>query len=134
MDCEAWWLLLEQMKQAAAEQPATSDRYLGLPWLVVSRRTHERALRGCSTDSRTRTEGVLMDGQDRPTGRLSVGTREQLSTLYRLALAECLTNVGVLDDQLMQIDDMRMDWFQGAPGRKGALVPNHRLHLSAPAD
>ena len=44
--------------------------------------------------------------------RISVGTREQLSTLYRLALAEYLQTVIVLDDQLVQSDECRMDWFR----------------------
>jgi len=44
--------------------------------------------------------------------RMSVGTREQLSTLYRLSLAEYLKTTVVLDDQLVQSDDTRMDWFR----------------------
>jgi len=36
-----------------------------------------------------------------------------LSTLYRLSLAEYLQAAGcVLDDQLVQSDDTRMDWFR----------------------
>jgi len=35
-----------------------------------------------------------------------------LSTLYRLSLAEYLCSVIVLDDQLVQSDDDRMDWFR----------------------
>jgi uncharacterized protein YhaN len=58
------------------------------------------------------TEGVLVGGAARPTSRLSVGTREQLSTLYRLSLAEYLQATVVLDDQLVQSDDCRMDWFR----------------------
>ena len=44
--------------------------------------------------------------------RMSVGTREQLSTLYRLSLAEYLKTTVVLDDQLVQSDDTQMDWFR----------------------
>ena len=43
---------------------------------------------------------------------MSVGTREQLSTLYRLCLAEYLQTTVVLDDQLVQSDESRMDWFR----------------------
>jgi hypothetical protein len=43
---------------------------------------------------------------------MSVGTREQLSTLYRLSLAEYLQTALVLDDQLVQSDESRMDWFR----------------------
>lgn len=51
-------------------------------------------------------------GAVRSAAQLSVGTREQLSTLYRLSLAEYLQTVIVLDDQLVQSDDTRMDWFR----------------------
>lgn len=58
------------------------------------------------------TEGVLASGAVRSPELISVGTREQLSTLYRLSLAEYLQTVIVLDDQLVQSDDSRMDWFR----------------------
>jgi len=35
-----------------------------------------------------------------------------LSTLYRLSLADYLQTAIVLDDQLVQSDDNRMDWFR----------------------
>jgi hypothetical protein len=47
-----------------------------------------------------------------------VGTREQLSTLYRLALAEYLSTTVVLDDQLVQSDGTRMDWFRALLAEK----------------
>ena len=58
------------------------------------------------------TEGVVVGGAVRSTDRVSVGTREQLSTLYRLSLAEYLKTCVVLDDQLVQSDAERMDWFR----------------------
>lgn len=58
------------------------------------------------------TEGVVVSGVVRSAAQLSVGTREQLSTLYRLSLAEYLQTAIVLDDQLVQSDDIRMDWFR----------------------
>src|SRR5258708_650631 len=62
--------------------------------------------------SQFRTEGVFVSGTLRSTERISVGTREQLSTLYRLYLTEYLQTVLVLDDQLIQNDEIRMDWFR----------------------
>lgn len=59
------------------------------------------------------TEGIVVSGALRSADLFSVGTREQLSTLYRLSLAEYLSTVIVLDDQLVQSDDSRMDWFRG---------------------
>jgi uncharacterized protein YhaN len=58
------------------------------------------------------TEGIKVSGVVRPTTQISVGTREQLSTLYRLSLAEYLGSTIVLDDQLVQCDEHRMDWFR----------------------
>jgi uncharacterized protein YhaN len=58
------------------------------------------------------TEGVVAAGAVRSPRRISVGTREQLSTLYRLCLAEYLRTAVVLDDQLVQSDGVRMDWFR----------------------
>jgi uncharacterized protein YhaN len=58
------------------------------------------------------TEGIMVAGAVRPTTLISVGTREQLSTLYRLSLAEYLGSTIVLDDQLVQSDGDRMDWFR----------------------
>src|SRR3989454_6164567 len=63
-------------------------------------------------DLRRYAEGVVVAGAVRDAGRISVGTREQLSTLYRLCLAEYLGTIVVLDDQLVQSDVNRMDWFR----------------------
>jgi hypothetical protein len=67
------------------------------------------------------TEGVVVAGAVRSTQRISVGTREQLSTLYRLALAEYLSTTVVLDDQLVQSDNTRMDWFRALLAEKARV-------------
>jgi uncharacterized protein YhaN len=54
----------------------------------------------------------------RGTEHISVGTREQLSTLYRLSMAEYLCTAVVLDDQLVQSDVTRMDWFRALLAEK----------------
>jgi uncharacterized protein YhaN len=66
-------------------------------------------------------EGIMVSGAVRPTEQISVGTREQLSTLYRLSLAEYLGSTIVLDDQLVQSDDNRMDWFRGLLAEKAHI-------------
>src|SRR5207247_5766540 len=43
--------------------------------------------------------------------QLSVGTREQLATLLRLAIAGYLHTAVVLDDQLVHSDSERLGWF-----------------------
>jgi hypothetical protein len=44
-----------------------------------------------------------------------------LSTLYRLSLAEYLQTTLVLDHQLVQSDDSRMDWFR--------VLLNEKAHI-----
>jgi hypothetical protein len=117
-DYEAWLLLLEQMKQADAAQasnlgqalaPAIAGRFEAL-----TQRRYENVRLSAQLD----TEGVVVAGVVRPTERISVGTREQLSTLYRLSMAEYLSTTVVLDDQLVQSDDTRMDWFRALLAEK----------------
>ena len=139
---EAWKLLLEQMKEADAAQASNLGQVLGP---AIARRFQELTRRRYDTVQLTAqlaAEGIMVSGAVRPTEQISVGTREQLSTLYRLSLAEYLGSTIVLDDQLVQSDDSRMDWFRALlaekarnfqilvftcrPGdylAKGALVP-----------
>jgi hypothetical protein len=129
-DYEAWLLLLEQMKQADAAQasnlgqalaPAIASRF---EVLTQSRYENIRLTEQLGT------EGVLVAGAVRPTKRISVGTREQLSTLYRLSLAEYLCTTVVLDDQLVQSDNSRMDWFRALLIEK-AQLSNRCVHVPA---
>ena len=117
-DYEAWLLLLEQMKEADAAQlsnlgqalaPAIAGRFEALT---------QRRYENIQLTAQLGTEGVVVAGAVRSTERLSVGTREQLSTLYRLSLAEYLATTVVLDDQLVQSDDTRMDWFRALLAEK----------------
>jgi hypothetical protein len=111
-DYEAWLLLLEQMKQADLAQasnlgqtlaPAIAGRFEAL-----TQQRYENIRLGAQLG----TEGVVVGGTTRSTERISIGTRDQLSTLYRLAMAEYLDTTVVLDDQLVQSDETRMDWFR----------------------
>ena len=111
-DYEAWKLLLDQMKEADAAQasnlgqaiaPAIASRFQALT---------DRRYETVRLTATLATEGVVVAGTVRPSERMSVGTREQLSTLYRLSLAEYLQTTLVLDDQLVQSDESRMDWFR----------------------
>jgi uncharacterized protein YhaN len=44
---------------------------------------------------------------------LSVGTREQLASLVRLAIAKYVGTALLLDDQLVHSDEHRLRWFGG---------------------
>jgi hypothetical protein len=115
---EAWRLLLEQMKEADAAQasnlgqalvPAIAERFQELT---------QRRYQSVQLNGQLATQGIVVSGALRSAEQISVGTREQLSTLYRLLLAEYLRSVIVLDDQLVQSDDHRMDWFRALLSEK----------------
>ena len=111
-DYEAWKLLLEQMKEAEAAQASNLGQALAP---AIARRFETLTAKRYENvwlTAQLGTEGVVAGGAVRSTTRISVGTREQLSTLLRLSLAEYLQTVVVLDDQLVQSDDSRMDWFR----------------------
>jgi hypothetical protein len=109
---EAWKLLLEQMREADAAQASNLGQALVPAIAARFQELTEQRYQRVQLTAQLGTEGVMISGTLRPTAQLSVGTREQLSTLYRLALAEYLRTVIVLDDQLVQSDNTRMDWFR----------------------
>jgi hypothetical protein len=111
-DYEAWLLLLEQMKQADAAQASNLGQALAPAIAGRFEALTQRRYENIRLTAQLGTEGVVVAGAVRSTERISVGTREQLSTLYRLSLAEYLCTTVVLDDQLVQSDDTRMDWFR----------------------
>ena len=111
-DYEAWRLLLDQMKEADASQASNLGLALGPAVAGRFQELTQRRYDGVRLTAQLGTEGVVVSGAVRPAEQLSVGTREQLSTLYRLSLAEYLQTAIVLDDQLVQSDDTRMDWFR----------------------
>jgi uncharacterized protein YhaN len=109
---EAWKLLLEQMKEADAAQASNLGQAI-VPAIAshFSQLTQHR-YQTVQLTAQLATEGIVVSGAVRSTDRISVGTRDQLSTLYRLSLAEYLRTAIVLDDQLVQSDESRMDWFR----------------------
>lgn len=115
---DAWLLLLEQMKAADAAQASNLGQVLAPAIARKFEALTQKRYDGVQLTPHLGTEGIVVRGTLRPTERLSVGTREQLSTLYRLSLAEYLGTALVLDDQLVQSDDTRMDWFRGLLAEK----------------
>jgi hypothetical protein len=109
---DAWLLLLEQMKQADAAQASNLGQTLAPAIAGRFEELTQKRYESVRLTAQLGTEGVVVGGAVRSTERMSVGTREQLSTLYRLSLAEYLKTTVVLDDQLVQSDDTRMDWFR----------------------
>jgi hypothetical protein len=118
VDYEAWKLLLEQMKEADAAQASNLGQALAPAIASKFEALTVKRYEGVRLTAELCAEGVVAEGAVRPAAKLSVGTREQLSTLYRLALAEYLRTVVVLDDQLVQSDGSRMEWFRALLAEK----------------
>ncbi len=100
------------MKEADAAQASNLGQALGPAIAGRFQELTQRRYETVQLTAQLATEGIVVSGALRPTEQISVGTREQLSTLYRLSLAEYLSTTIVLDDQLVQSDDNRMDWFR----------------------
>ena len=117
-DYEAWKLLLEQMKEADAAQASNLGRVLAPAIEGRFQALAGQRYQSLQLNAHLGTEGIVIAGEVRPPDRISVGTREQLSTLYRLCLGEYLQTTIVLDDQLVQSDHNRMDWFRSLLAEK----------------
>lgn len=115
---DAWLLLLQQMKEADAAQASNLGQVLAPAIAGKFEALTQKRYDNIRLTPQLGTEGFVAGGAVRSTQRLSVGTREQLSTLYRLSLAEYLGTTVVLDDQLVQSDDTRMDWFRALLAEK----------------
>ena len=57
--------------------------------------------------------GIRLGDDERSFDDVSVGTREQIALLLRLAIAEALGSFVILDDHLTQSDPGRMAWIRG---------------------
>jgi hypothetical protein len=112
VEYEAWRLLLDQMKEADAAQASNLGQALAPAIAGRFQELTQRRYQTVQLTAQLATAGIIVSGGLRPTSLISVGTREQLSTLYRLSLAEYLGTTIVLDDQLVQSDENRMEWFR----------------------
>jgi hypothetical protein len=114
VDAGAWRLLAEVLRQAERTGARHLGRVLGDE---VGRRFADLTGQRYGTlelDPGLQTLGVQAGGGRRGVGALSAGTREQLATLLRLAIAESLQSAIVLDDHLVQTDPERLGWFLGS--------------------
>ncbi len=108
----AWDLLKNTLLEAEREEGVHLGRALGGP---IAERfgelTHGR-YGHLNLGPDLATPSITAAGAPRELGALSVGTREQLSTIFRLTLAEKLNSAVMLDDQLTQTDSLRMAWLR----------------------
>ena len=65
---------------------------------------------------------IEASGEDHSISALSIGTRDQLSTIFRLSLAEQLQSTVLLDDQLTQSDHERLKWLRALLKQLAATI------------
>jgi uncharacterized protein YhaN len=114
LDADAWQLLLKTLREAETHTAQHLGRALAssvAPRFDELTRGRYGALK---IDSTLRTEGIEAAGATRTTDLLSEGTKHQLATLLRLAIAESLKSAIVLDDHLVNTDPSRLEWFAKA--------------------
>ncbi len=111
LDFEASRHLLESLEAAETRRSSHLGRCLAAPVterflsLTGDLYTHVQL------DPDLRLEGLVAGGETRRIEELSVGTREQLATIVRLAIAAQLKTAVLLDDQLVHSDSERLKWF-----------------------
>jgi DNA repair exonuclease SbcCD ATPase subunit len=111
---EAWKLLSETLKNAERLQATHLGNVLAPDLGARLQALAGQRYGGIALGPHLGLEGIEAAGGRRELKRLSIGTREQLSTLFRLCLAERLGSALVVDDQLVQSDPDRLRWFRRA--------------------
>ena len=118
VDAEAWRLLVETIHAAEKEDSSGLGLALAQPVTAQFNALTGGRYPGVSFDASLRTAGVSLPGTqaspDDVLAGLSVGTRDHLATLVRMAIAVQLKSPLVLDDHLVHSDVARMAWFQDA--------------------
>ncbi len=113
-DYESWRLLSDTLKDAERAQATHLGNVLAPDLGARFQALAGQRYNGIALGPHLGLDGVEAGGARRALDRLSIGTREQLSTLFRLCLAERLGSALLLDDQLVQSDLERLRWFRRA--------------------
>jgi hypothetical protein len=111
-DYAAWELLRVTLREAEREEGVHLGIALGDPIAERFSALTDRRYGPVALGPNLETHTISAAGDARSVSALSVGTRDQLSTIFRLSLAEQLQSAVLLDDQLTQSDTQRMDWLR----------------------
>jgi DNA repair exonuclease SbcCD ATPase subunit len=112
LDYRASKRLLDVLREAEARHAAHLGCCLAKPVAERLLELNTGRYRQVVLDPSLRVRSIAAGGGDREPASLSVGTRDQLATLIRLALAAYLKTILVLDDQLSHSDQLRLAWFR----------------------
>ena len=118
--------LLREIESAEAERATHLGRALAGPITEAFRALTEGRYGTISLAPGLRAEHVEADGGTRALEHVSVGAREQLATLLRLAVAGYLQTAIILDDQLVHSDSGRLAWFKRCL-RDSSRTHNHQV-------
>lgn len=137
LDARAWRLLQDTLRSSENAEGTNLGRVLAGP---VSRQfaelTHGR-YQQVAIDATLTTSGVSVSGAAPDASpvlqALSVGTKDQLATILRMALALQLKAPLVLDDHLVHTDTTRLDWFTRAL-KRSALESQVLIVTCRPGD
>lgn len=77
-------------------------------------------------DPQLTAQTIKAEGDAREYEQLSIGTRQQLAVLVKLALAAQLRSAVVLDDQLVHSDPERQQWFRNTL-KESAIEFEHQI-------
>ncbi len=104
--------LLNEMRSVEAARTSHLGRTLAGPITDTFRVLTSGRYGQLGLDPELKTQDIAADGAPHHVSELSVGTREQLATLIRLAIARHLHTALILDDQLVHSDPERLSWFR----------------------
>lgn len=114
LDYDGWRLLLDTLREVENETGAHLGRALGGTIAErISALTSGRYA-GASLGADLQAEGVLTSHGLKGLDRFSEGVKEQFATVMRVAVAEQLQTMLLLDDHLAQTDPQRARWFRDA--------------------
>jgi uncharacterized protein YhaN len=118
VDAASWRLLVEAVREAEKEDSSSLGSALSAPVTERFAELTKGRYPSVKFDPSLRASGLEVPGpQVDPADvitALSVGTRDQLAMLVRLAIALQLKSAIVLDDHLVHTDLGRLSWFQEA--------------------
>jgi hypothetical protein len=121
-DYNAWALLRDTLLEAEQQEGVHLGRVLGGPIMQRFSDLTEGRYQKLDLGPDLETDTISSAGEGRSLEALSVGTRDQLSIIFRLTLAEQLRTVVVLDDQLTQSDAVRMKWVRNLIRQSAANI------------
>jgi len=104
--------LLKEIQSVEAARTSHLGRALAGPITETFRALTGGRYGQLGLDSDLKTHDIAAVRAAREVSDLSVGTREQLATLMRLAIARHLHTALILDDQLVHSDPERLNWFR----------------------